>query len=286
VFITIFNALQRLNCSTTKFLLASRFLETSFAFARHKQLYSGNEQSGDSAGARNPAAEDGEGFRWRAWPCAACGGGRSTISFLQRSIQTGAALPEDIHRPEQVAESQSRRLVNWLEGCPHTSWRFDRFSKLAEGSEHLVYFDPERTLVWKLTRPGVFGDSYYLVNDLVHQKNDSPREYLTRLRLWKSVFQSAPVACGLTPAGQIVSTHQFIAGTLPSQDQVDKFLLEAGLTARKQRLWLWKRSYPKLDIWVGDARADNFVESANGIVPIDLRLWISAPEQQMGSRVV
>ncbi|HUS33840.1 MAG TPA: hypothetical protein VM680_00675 [Verrucomicrobiae bacterium] len=229
-------------------------------------ILSVNEQSGVSVGIRNPPAESGEGFCWRAWPCAACSRGCTPIRHIRRSIQAGAALPEDIHHPEQVAASQSRCILEWVQTCPHTTWNLDRFPNLAEGSEHIVFFDAAETRVWKLTRPAVFGDSYYLVNELIHQKNDSPREYLVRLRLWKSVFQSAPIACGVTEAGQIVSRHLFIAGVLPSQEEVDVFLADTGLTPRKQRLWLWKRSYPKLDIWVGDARSDNFVKSIEGVV--------------------
>jgi hypothetical protein len=157
-------------------------------------------------------------------------------------------------------------------------WAQVHLPKLSEGSEHLVYFDTEDANVWKLTRPGVFGDSYYLVDERVHQKNDSPLEYLTRLRLWKTIFQSAPKPIGMKSLGQIVSVQLFISGTPPSQEAADLFLFAAGLIPRKQHLWLWKRSYPKFDIWVGDAREDNFVESAEGMVPIDLRLWMTKPE--------
>jgi hypothetical protein len=240
-----------------------------------------NEQSGASAGIWNPSAEGGEGFRWRAWPCAACSGGCSPVRYLRRSIAAGAALPEDFDHPEQVAESQAKCLVDWTETCPHSSWTSESFPKLAEGSEHIVFFDGDGARVWKLTRPGVFGDSYYLVNNLVHRRNNSPQEYLTRLRLWKTVFQSSPKALGMTRHGQIVTVHQFISGEPPSQEAADAFLIEAGLQPRKQRLWIWKRSYPNFDIWVGDARSDNFVESPSGIVPIDLRLWITSPESEV-----
>lgn len=169
--------------------------------------------------------------------------------------------------------------MDWIEACSHTRWRFASLPKLAEGSEHIVYFDAAATLVWKVTRPNVFGDSYYLVKELIHQRNSSPQEYLTRLRLWRTLFQSAPKAVGMTKSGQVVSWHQFISGEPPTQERADAFLLDAGLRPRKQHLWLWKRAYPSFDIWVGDARSDNFVESASGIVPIDLRLWITPPEQ-------
>jgi hypothetical protein len=238
-----------------------------------------NEQSGFSLGIWNPSAESGEGIRWRPWPCPACGGGRSPLRHIRRSIEAGAALPENLDHPEQVAESQAGVLLEWTENCPHTVWKSEAFPKLAEGSEHVVYFDANGACVWKLTRPAVFGDSYYLVNELVHQRNNSPQEYLMRLRLWKTIFESAPKPIGITAAGQIVSIQQFISGSAPPQEAADTFLMEAGLTPRKQRLWLWKRTFPRFEIWVGDARSDNFVESPQGIVPIDLRLWITTPER-------
>ena len=106
-------------------------------------------------------------------------------------------------------------------------------------------------------------------------------EYLIRLRLWEKVFGNAPHALGLTDEGQIVSCQKFITGLPPTQDQVDDFLSEAGLSAVKKSCWLWKISEPdqEYEIWVGDARKDNFVLTPNGIVPIDLRIWNAANEQ-------
>jgi hypothetical protein len=147
---------------------------------------------------------------------------------------------------------------------------------LAEGSEHLVYLDANSATVFKATRPNIFGESYYLDSaGKINQKNCSPLEYLIRLRLWKKLFQSAPRDLGMTDRGQIISCHNFITGRKPTQYAVDTFLAEAGLTAVRQPYWLWKRNYPELEVWMGDARDDNFVETKSGIVPIDIRLWLS-----------
>ena len=142
----------------------------------------------------------------------------------------------------------------------------------------MVFFDAQHTQVFKATRPGTFGESYYLVNGIVHQRNCTPLDYLLRLRLWKNLFESAPKDLGITDKGQIVSVHQFISGTPPTQEEVDEFLVLAGLTEVKRKCWLWKKTYPRFESWVGDARLDNFVKSDAGIVPIDLRLWIPALE--------
>jgi hypothetical protein len=157
--------------------------------------------------------------------------------------------------------------------CPGTEWREVSFPRIAEGSEHIVFLEANLGRVWKLTRPKIFGESYYLVEGIVHQKNSSPLEYLVRLKLWTRLFGTGPGAVGVTKNGQIVSVDSFVPGTPPSQERVDAFLVAAGLVPAKQSCWLWKKEYLDLEIWVGDARADNFVETARGIVPIDIRLW-------------
>jgi hypothetical protein len=132
--------------------------------------------------------------------------------------------------------------------------------------------------VVKVTRPGIYGESYYLANNVVNQKNCSPLDYLLRLRLWKKLFESAPNPLGITDAGQIVSRHRFVTGELPSQIAVDSFLETVGFTAVRKNCWLWKKEYPnEFDYWLGDARAENFVQTAGGIVPIDIRLWQASP---------
>jgi hypothetical protein len=96
------------------------------------------------------------------------------------------------------------------------------------------------------------------------------------------VFRSAPEALGITPEGQIVSVHEFVSGVLPEQDEVDDFLMEAGFVPVRQKYWLWEKPYPTeaFAIGLGDARADNFVKTPFGIVPVDVRLWIT-PEERL-----
>jgi len=149
------------------------------------------------------------------------------------------------------------------------------FPKVAEGSEHQVYLDAEYARVWKVTKPGLFGENYFIENGKIAQKNCTPLDYLIRLRLWSMVFGTAPRAVGMTDHGQIVSVHSFIQGQLPSQSEVNSFLVEAGFTPLRQKYWLWEKAFPKLGFTVGlgDARDENFVRIYHHIVPIDVRLW-------------
>lgn len=135
--------------------------------------------------------------------------------------------------------------------------------------------DASNASVLKQTRLGTYGEHYYLeASGLVYQQNSWPLEYLIRLRLWEKLFGAAPQSLGMTTDGRFVSRQKFIQGTPPSQAEVDLFL-QGELTPVRQDCWLWKRVYPveEYEIWVGDARADNFVLTPEGIVPIDLRLW-------------
>lgn len=216
----------------------------------------------------------GPGLRWRPWPCATCSGGITPIGQLFRSGEAGAVLSAT--SPEEVAVKQIAALKRWIASCSHTVETEIPFPKLDEGSEHLVFLDADNATVFKATHPNIFGESYYLdPAGTICQKNCSLLEYLIRLRLWKKLFQSAPRDLGMTDQGQIVSSHKFITGTKPTQAAVDSFLAEAGLSAVRQEYWLWKKTYRNFDIWLGDARDDNFVETEVGIVPIDIRLWFS-----------
>jgi hypothetical protein len=80
----------------------------------------------------------------------------------------------------------------------------------------------------------------------------------------------------VTESGQIVSRQKFIVGDPePPQETVDQFLTEAGAVAVKQSCWLWKKAEKdsRWEVWIGDARSDNFVLAGSEIIPIDIRIW-------------
>jgi hypothetical protein len=166
-------------------------------------------------------------------------------------------------------------LQEWVITCDHCPEICENFPKISEGSEHLVYLDANNARVFKATKKGLFGESYFMEDGRMHQQNCSPLDYLIRLRLWRHVFGSAPEAIGIMADGQIVSFHDFISGIPPDQDEVNLFLEIAGFAAVRRKLWLWEKAYPDYSIGLGDAREENFVKSRSGIVPIDVRLWFS-----------
>jgi len=151
-----------------------------------------------------------------------------------------------------------------------------RLPKLAEGSEHLVLFDDATSEVVKITLPGTYGDYYEIIENRISQFDSTPVEYLLRMRWWEKLFSTAPAPMGMTDSGQIVSRQKFIQGDpLPPQELVDQFLIDAGAVAVRQHHWLWKKVEldSRIEIWIGDARSDNFVSAAGEIIPIDIRIW-------------
>jgi hypothetical protein len=56
---------------------------------------------------------------------------------------------------------------------------------------------------------------------------------------------------------------------------VDQFLLEAGAVAVRKSCWLWKKVDvdSEIEVWIADARSDNFVLTEGVIIPIDIRIW-------------
>ena len=225
-------------------------------------------------------------IRWRAWPCASCGGGSTPIDFLGGCSGSSPQVPE-VGRNEEIdwfKKWESARLLEWIEGCERTTWMDMNLPELARGSEHLVLFDDQTSEVVKITLPGTYGDFYEIIDGRINQFDSTPAEYLLRMRWWEKLFSAAPDPFGMTDSGQIISRQKFIRGDPPQQEQVDQFLVEAGAVAVRQRCWLWKKADvdPESEIWIGDARSDNFVLAEEGIIPIDIRIW-GVPISSKGS---
>ena len=222
-------------------------------------------------------AEDPSCVRWRAWPCESCGGGATPLGFLVRGFGSNPQVPE-LGRNEVIdgfKKWESELLLKWIQGCPHTQWLDMRLPQVARGSEHSVRFDEDTSEVVKITLPGTYGDYYEIIKGQITQFDSTPAEYLLRLRWWEKLFSTAPNPLGMTETGQIISRQKFIRGEPPRQEEVDQFLTDAGAVPVRQRCWLWKKADvdPEIEVWIGDARADNFVLTERGIVPIDIRIW-------------
>ncbi len=165
-------------------------------------------------------------------------------------------------------------MTEWAFDCNHTETVEENLPFLEEGSEHLVYLDSAHGDVLKITRVGIFGTFYELIDGRIHEFKSTPADYLIRLRLLQMQFGFSQTPLGVTKESQVVSRQKFITGDSPTQEAVDSFLENAGFSAVKKNCWLWKGvKIDGIEPWVGDARADNFVDTPEGIIPIDLRMW-------------
>ena len=226
--------------------------------------------------------------RWRAWPCESCRGGSTALGFLVGSFGSSPEIQERDRNCQIDGQKkwEAGRLLEWIQSCPHTQWAEMSLPRLDEGSEHLVLFDGVTSEVVKITRPGTYGDYYEIIEDRISQFDSTPAEYLLRMRWWEKLFSTAPAPMGMTDSGQIVSRQKFIQGDpLPPQEKVDQFLADAGAVAVRQSCWLWKKVEvdSRVEIWIGDARSDNFVLAEGEIIPIDLRIWgVPIPAKPLG----
>jgi hypothetical protein len=223
-------------------------------------------------------SSDDRSICWRAWPCAKCSKGATPIGFLGSG--KGSNPPsQGIGRNEQIdseKKNQAGALIAFVSGCAHTAWEAMDLPFLAQGSEHLVLYDAAAMDVVKITLTGTYGDFYEIINGAIHQFDCAPVEYLRRLDWWEQLFTTAPKAFGITRDGAIVSRQKFIVGDAnPPQEIVNDFLRNLGAMPVRESCWLWKKTDPNasMELWIGDARSDNFVLTDLGIVPIDIRIW-------------
>jgi hypothetical protein len=222
---------------------------------------------------------------WRSWPCPRCAAGATPVSFLAAShgadpqVSNCASAFSVNERIERLARFERDELAAWCGGCGHLDGvRQNDFVRIAEGSEHIVYKetgeDESLTEIVKVTHPGLYGDYYTVTGGRISQFACTPGQYLKRMELL-DMFGLPTTPVGITDSGQIISRQKFIVGELPSQFEVNTFMSEAGMLPVKVECFLWKiPAEDGIEIWVGDARDENFVKTTSGIIPIDIRMWV------------
>ena len=153
-------------------------------------------------------SEEPELVRWRPWPCENCRGGAPLIDYLFGRHEAGGEIPggsEDEVIEEMIARERAW-AVEWAESCEHTAERSETLARLDEGSEHIVYLAPSGKVVVKLTKPGLYGDTYYLVDGRVHQRCCTPGDYMIRLSMLDLTFGFAPTPVVNNSLRRVVAT--------------------------------------------------------------------------------
>jgi hypothetical protein len=114
---------------------------------------------------------ESEIVHWRQGPCADCAGGATLLDFIvgrhEASGTGSSSSPDDII--EELTARERPWLIEWVESCLHTKWEYTSLPNLDEGSEHIVYLAPGGNDVFKLTKPDLYGDTYFLSEGRVHQ---------------------------------------------------------------------------------------------------------------------
>ena len=228
-----------------------------------------------------------EEVRWSPWPCAQCAQGSTPVGFLKTShgansqVSDGAGALGINEGIDFLVRVETGWLQNWCASCAHSGGeRVQSLNKIAEGSEHSVYQDRLSgdllSDVIKLTQIGLFGDYYEFDGIRISQFKCTPGQYLKRLELLEG-FGLSMEPMGITSRGQIVSRQKFIEGECPSQKEVDEFMEEGGMIPVKSACFLWKMEAENgIETWIGDVRDENFVKTPAGLVPIDVRMWVSS----------
>ena len=115
--------------------------------------------------------------------------------------------------------------------------------------------------------PGVAGGQ-------VIMKPATPQEYLARHALMEEIFPTEIRLEGLTDDGHFVISQRVIVGNHPPEHAVRKYLRSLGFVNLPARFgqgggaWFHKG----VGVFIMDTSPDNFVASAQGIVPIDLQI--------------
>jgi len=140
------------------------------------------------------------------------------------------------------------------------------------GAEHDVFLASNGIRVVKFARnfgfiPGVAGDQ-------VIMKPATPQEYLARHSLMERIFPTDIRLEGLTDDGHFVISQRVIVGNHPPEHTVREYLLSLDFVNLPARFgqgggaWFHKG----VGVLIMDTSPDNFVASAQGIVPIDLQI--------------
>jgi hypothetical protein len=198
----------------------------------------------------------------------------STAAVIRRgasSIQ--AAQPDRTHFSAQfealVSDAQERGLI-----LPESALPAEIQS---HGQEHQVWASPDGRRVFKATFPNRFGLS------LSGQAN--PLEYFERLRLANEVFGDDIRFEGLVQRRdkiQVLTSQPLIEGPHPSSQAVADHLEGMGFRQVDiDRTPVWYR--PEDNILLSDAHTRNFVETPQGVVPIDVNL--AQPEGELQARL-
>ena len=150
--------------------------------------------------------------------------------------------------------------------------------------EHHVYLDEDRKRVIKCTKPGKFGKGHGSAGRYGNHCDATPYFYFQRIEIFNQLFRTdirlEGVALGEPEYGAdkthvpyAVTSQRFIEAAEnqsphPSEEEISRFMLRLGFRLLKDSCYNWIRESD--GIVLTDTKELNFINSPEGIVPIDL----------------
>ena len=158
-------------------------------------------------------------------------------------------------------------------------------------SEHKVFHDEKRDRALKHTWPGVFGQIPCVVDGHLDRRNATPAEYLTRMALQLEVFggdielegvfiSDEPSMIIGQPAGKpslVISQQWYEQSGTVTTESIHDLLTQEGFRGVPNSYFGFYR--PSDGVVIVDAKPDNFVQTTQGLIPIDLQMTLFTPEQ-------
>ena len=219
----------------------------------------------------------------------------SAIEEARRSQQQAFELADQAIVGGESASSgdsasfgvEIRNLEEWARGegtlIPETE--VDSLDLVSNStSEHEVFFRIADSRAVKRTWPGVYGQIPVAVDGQLERRNATPSEYLNRMALHIEVFASNIRLEGVTisdkpsmiigqPTGQpsiVISQLWYEKDGVATNEAIHDLLVEEGFRAVPSSYFGWYR--PSDGVVIVDAKPDNFIRTAVGLVPIDLQM--------------
>ena len=193
----------------------------------------------------------------------------------------------------QRSQIQQQRLEEWArtKGCVIDERELNALLLISNStSEHEVWYRASDQRVMKRTWPGFFGQVPVWKNGRLDREPATPAQYLARQKLQNGVFNGDIVLEGVCissrpsmiigePSGHpsFVISQQFIEtpdenAPAPTERQIATFLAAHGFDPVSGSYFGWQRVADGVVIL--DARRDNFILAAEGVIPIDLQMAI------------
>jgi len=201
-------------------------------------------------------------------------------TYLERSgasIEGFGGVPQEIER-------QAACLISWARQkgvLLRQDYTKGLLKHLSTTAEHQVFYRVADNRAVKCTYAGTFGVT---PDPQGAQRAATPLFYLRRLELMNRVFKSDLQLEGIMlekslligAAGNqasIVISQPWVRRAdpdqpHPSEHEVAEFMKSLGFAMLSRSYFAWQR--PEDQVTILDARADNFIKSAEGVVPIDL----------------